>query len=212
VFAVSGEVAGSVDLNPVMFASPELKSGVVHQVVTALQASSRNTVASSKKRGDVRGGGKKPWQQKGTGRARAGSIRSPLWRGGGITFGPSAERNFKKSVNKQTRRQALFASLTDRTRSGNVFVIEKFAITEPKTKSAKLMLDQLRSKIKGLQRKLLLITAEKNNDLLRSVRNLPDTELRTANSLNVLDILKAGSILVEKDALMVMEKTYLRRE
>src|SRR3989344_9280236 len=103
IYKQSGDQAGTMDLNPQIFSAQKIKPSVVHQVVTSLLSSARNTVAHTKTKGEVRGGGKKPHAQKGTGRARAGSIRSPLWRGGGITFGPRSNRNWARKINKQVK-------------------------------------------------------------------------------------------------------------
>jgi large subunit ribosomal protein L4 len=112
----------------------EINPDLIHQVVVAQTANRRRVIAHTKGRGEVRGGGKKPWRQKGTGRARHGSIRSPLWKGGGVTFGPTKERTFKKEINKKMKRKALFMVLTAKAKNNLLLVLDKIILEQPKTK------------------------------------------------------------------------------
>lgn len=207
VYNQNAEQTGEkVELDPKIFGIEKIKPEVVHFVATAMLANRRRAIASTKTRGEVRGGGKKPWQQKGTGRARAGSIRSPLWRGGGITFGPTAERNFGKKINRKVRRLGIYSLLSDRARAGRVFVLDQLELREGKTKELLGHLRQLGSLVQG--RKFLFLTADRQGKLLRAGRNLPNVKVETANNLNILDLLRADSIIILKNALPVLEKTY----
>ncbi|MDP3993760.1 MAG: 50S ribosomal protein L4 [Candidatus Doudnabacteria bacterium] len=210
VYSQSGEDTGSkIELNPKIFEIKELKPGVLHQVVTARLSNLRRATARTKTKGEVRGGGKKPWKQKGTGRARAGSIRSPLWRGGGIIFGPVAGRNFYKKVNKKTNRLALFAALTDRIKSNQLLVVDNIELQEAKTRELLQKIDIFAKKMKPTGKNVLIITPAKAEKLARASANLPDVKVITAANLNILDLLQANSIIVLKDALPEIEKTYL---
>ncbi|HVY67527.1 MAG TPA: 50S ribosomal protein L4, partial [Patescibacteria group bacterium] len=156
------------------------------------------------------GGGKKPWKQKGTGRARAGSTRSPIWRHGGITFGPRANRNWTLKINKKAKTQALFMSLSDKAKEQQFVVLDQIVLGQPKTKEMAGILAGLKTAVSSLGRKQLLVMPKQDEHLLRSSRNLPGITPVLANSLNVADVLKADSLLVLKDSLPVIEKTYLK--
>lgn len=210
IYNQKGEPTGEkVELNPRIFGLPAVKREAVHFVTTAMLASRRRPWASTKTRGQVRGGGKKPWKQKGTGRARAGSIRSPLWRAGGITFGPTSQRNFAIKVNRKIKRLGIFSALTDHARAGCVFVLDKLELPEGKTRELAQNLKHLGSFVSG--RKLLFLTAQKQEKLMRAGRNLPNLKVQTAGNLNILDLLNADSIIILKDVLPVLEKTYLSK-
>lgn len=208
VYNQSGEkTTEEVELSDRIFSIAEIKPEVVHQVVMAMLASQRNVVASTKTRAEVRGGGKKPWQQKGTGRARAGSIRSPLWRGGGITFGPRANRNFEKKLNKKMKRAGLFSVLSDKVKDEKLFVIGNFEAVR-KTRDLAKALQDLAKKLPAIGRKIILVIAPTQKNLLVSGRNLPDLRINVAPSLNILDLIASDSIIVLKDALPLIEQTY----
>lgn len=206
----SGEATAEVELNSKIFGVEKVKPEVVHQVVVGKLANMRAPIASTKTRGKVRGGGKKPWQQKGTGRARAGSIRSPLWRGGGITFGPTSARNFARKINKPMQRLAIFAALTAKAKENKIFVIDRLELAEPKTKELLVKLQDLSKKMSDLTGKILMIVPDKEEKLMLASRNLPKVKMARADRLNILDILNATSVIIFKDALPVMEKMYLR--
>lgn len=195
----SGEDNGSIELNPNVF-EIEVKGVLVKQVVDVILANRRQVLADTKDKGEVRGGGKKPWRQKGTGRARHGSIRSPLWKGGGVTFGPTTERNFTKKLNKKQRTKALFMVLSDKAAGNNIEVIEGLNIEEGKTKS----LAKLFKKISFTNGLLVLPKMEIN--VVRAISNLPGVNVITANSLNVYDSLNAKKVLFVKEALPEVEK------
>ncbi len=204
VYNQEGKVTGELELSAERF-GVKVNPAVVHQVVVAQQANRRRAVANTKTRGEVRGGGKKPWKQKGTGRARAGSSRSPIWVGGGITFGPTSERNFTQKINKKTRQKALFMTLSDKVANDNLIILESFTPKEPKTKEIAGLISRL-----PVKRSALYVMPGSNPTLVRMARNLSRLNVVTVNSLNVEDILKAGSLVFEKAAIPALEKIYRR--
>ncbi len=169
--------------------------GVVHQVVTAQRGAARSGNASTKTRSEVRGGGTKPWRQKGTGRARAGSIRSPLWKGGGTTFGPTP-RDFSKKVPKKMGKLALRSVLSSKAKNDNLVVIDEFGLKKPATKEAAKILSGL--KIQG--RATIVIS---NDDVAaqKSIRNLPDARAISVSELNLYDLVDCAKLVITKDAL-----------
>ena len=148
VYNILGKEIGEVELNDAIFAV-KIKPEVVHQVFVSQSGNQRESIAHTKNRSEVRGGGKKPWAQKGTGRARHGSIRSPIWRGGAVIFGPTSERNWKTKINKDTRRLALKMCLTDKAQNGALYVVEDFSFEKPKTKTVAEFLKNIPAKNKN---------------------------------------------------------------
>lgn len=203
IYNLKGEVVGEQELNPGVF-GVKVKPVVVQQVVVAQQANSRAPFAHAKGRAEVRGGGRKPWKQKGTGRARHGSIRSPLWKGGGVTFGPTKIRNFKKGINKKMKQSALRMVLSDKQANERLVVVETLALPEIKTKSIVQALSKL--PIKG--HKTLLILDKEAKNVPRSARNLPDVSMLGAQSLNVVDLLGSQTVIVPISALQTIDKLY----
>lgn len=165
----------------------------------AYLANGRVSLARTKTRGQVRGGGRKPWRQKGTGRARFGSSRVPIWRGGGITFGPTGEENYSKKINQKAKRQAIKQALSLADSNGKIIVIESFKPAGNKTKSAVQLLDKI-----GARKATLIVVANKTPELERSVSNIPRVKFVSAKYLNVFDALNADHIIVEKPALEVI--------
>ena len=202
VYYQEGKVTGELELDSRIF-GVKAKPALVHEVVVALQANARRPVAHSQTKGEVRGGGKKPWRQKGTGRARQGSIRSPQWKGGGVVFGPRGERNFQVKVNRQAKRQALFMALSDKLKDGRLLVLEAFTPSEPKTKHAAALFRKL-----PVTRRILAVVPKPDPALLRQVRNLPQVKLVTANSVGLLDVLGHQAVVFWKDALPVFESLH----
>lgn len=196
VYDAQGSAAGSVELDPALFEAP-INVPVLHQVVTAQMAAARAGTASTKSRNEVRGGGAKPWRQKGTGRSRQGSIRSPQWAGGGVAHGPTGEQNHRKRVNKKVKRLALASALSDRAASGDVRVVRDFGLTEPKTRDAVALLDRL--DLSG--RSVLVVLAERDEVVARSFRNLQHVHVLTAGQLNVYDLLTHDVVLFAEAAL-----------
>ncbi|HWQ99901.1 MAG TPA: 50S ribosomal protein L4 [Candidatus Methylomirabilis sp.] len=197
-----GKQTGELELSVGRF-GVKVNPAVVHEAVVAQQANARRAIANTKTRGEVRGGGKKPWKQKGTGRARAGSSRSPIWVGGGITFGPRSERNFAKKINKKTKQKALFMALSDKVANGNLVVLESFTPKEPKTKEMVGLMKRL-----PVKRSALYVIAQSNPVLVRMARNIQTVHVVTANSVNLVDVMKAGTLVFEKSAVSAFEKIH----
>lgn len=206
VYNQSGESVSTVELSARIFENRKLQPAALHLVVTALLGNLRRSTAKTKTRGQVSGGGKKPWKQKGTGRARAGSSRSPLWRGGGVTFGPDARQNYGKKVNRKTKRLGIFAVLSDRAQEGRVLIMEGLDLNEGKTKELLAKLKKFETLAKG--KKFLIVLPQRQEKLERAARNLANVKLALASNLNILDLLWAENILILKDALPNLEKTY----
>jgi large subunit ribosomal protein L4 len=206
IYNQKGEKVSDMDLNPKIFGLEKIDTGLVHQAVRTQLNSARSAIAHTKNRGEVSGGGKKPWKQKGTGNARAGSIRSPLWKGGGVTFGPTNARNFSLKMNRSAFRKALFTVLSDKLAENRIVVLENIVSTN-KTKDLSLNLFSFAKKV-GLGNKILLILDKHNKDIERAANNLTFIKVLRADSLNVFDLLKFDVIVV-KDALAIIEKTYL---
>jgi large subunit ribosomal protein L4 len=209
VYNIQGEITGEVELSPRIF---EVKPNpsLVQQLVVAELANNRQSIAHTKTRGEVRGGGKKPWKQKGTGRARVGSIRSPLWKGGGVIFGPRSNRNFSKKVNRQNFRQGLFMVLSDKLSQKKLWVLEALKLEQIKTKELARVLAHLTEKL-GLGAKganIVISGADKN--LEYSARNLPKTKVISVKDLSLGRIMIKDGLIVLKEALPVLEKTFLK--
>ena len=211
VYNQKAEVIGEVDLNP-KICEVKPKQHLLAESIRVQLSNSRKGLANTKTRGEVRGGGRKPWKQKGTGRARVGSIRSPIWRGGGITFGPKSNRNWELKLNKKAKKQALFMTLSDKAKENRFIIIDKIELPAIKTKEVVKMLADFQKNVRDFGKKQLLVLAKKDDKLIKSVRNIPNVESIFANSLNVVDVMKADSIIALKDSLGVIEKTYLRND
>lgn len=199
-----GKEVGKMELPDSVFGLP-WNADLVHQVVTSLQANQRQMTAKTKDRAEVRGGGKKPWQQKGTGRARHGSIRSPIWKGGGVTHGPLTEKNYKKKINKKMARRALYTALSAKARDKEIIVLDEVRLNQPKTKEAAAVFSAL-AKIKdfsGIVKKkngVLLLLEKQNPIIKRAVRNLPYVKLDETRSINVLEVLQSKYVLFTKES------------
>lgn len=202
VYNQEGKVVGDVALSDAIF-SVKASPALVHEVSLAQRANARRAIANVKTRGEVRGGGKKPWKQKGTGRARQGSIRAPNWVGGGIVFGPTSERNFSVKVNKKAKRKALFMVLSDKVSSNAILAIDTIDTTTPKTKKLVSVLAKL-----PLGRSTLVIAPASNPAMFRMIRNVPTLKFVTVHSVNIQDLLTYKSVLFLKDAVPAFEKMY----
>jgi large subunit ribosomal protein L4 len=196
VLNADGSTSDSVELEAGLFEAP-VNVPAMHQVVTAQLAAARAGTAKTKTRAEVRGGGAKPWRQKGTGRARQGSIRSPQWAGGGVAHGPTGDQNHRKRVNKKVKRVALASALSDRAASGAVRVVRNFGITAPRTKDAVALLEAL--ELGG--RNVLIVLAERDDAIGRSFRNLRNVHLLTVDRLNVHDVLTSDVVVFAEAAL-----------
>ncbi len=201
VYNITGEKTGDMELNEDFF-GVEMNAGLLHQAVVLQQASMRLGTHSTKTRGLVRGGGRKPWKQKGTGRARSGSTRSPIWVGGGTVFGPHPRKYGFKMPRKQ-RRLALKCALSDKVKNGDFLVLDALDFDAPKTKQVVKMLGDF--KFDG---KALLITDEYKENVDLSSRNIQGVKAITASGINVLDILYHGKLFVTKDAVKRMEEVF----
>ncbi|MBU6447799.1 50S ribosomal protein L4 [Patescibacteria group bacterium] len=209
VYTQNLEAAGETDLNPKIF---EVKPSIelVQQAVRVQMNNSRQVSANTKTRGEVRGGGKKPWKQKGTGNARAGSIRSPLWRHGGVTFGPRANRNFELKMNKKQWRKALYMVLSDKAAGNNVVVFSDLSVEKPKTSEMVKLFRDVTDKVVKDSKKFLLVLPKNDENLRKSTRNLKNAKAIAADSLNIIDILSADALVVPQASLPIIEKTYLK--
>jgi len=184
VYSQNGEEIEKVELPAGIF-EVKMNPDLIYQAVLVQRANRRRIIAKTKDRGERRGGGRKPWRQKGTGRARAGSIRSPLWRGGGITFGPTTEKVFKKKINKKAKRKALFMVLSAKAKENLLLIVDNLNFKEVKTKTAKQIMDRLFLK-KGSG---LVALAGLDKKTILSLRNIPKIGIVQAKDLNVLDLL-----------------------
>ena len=189
-----GKKVGERELDPAIF-DVQVNVPVMHQVVVAGQAAARRGTHSTKTRAEVAGGGRKPWRQKGTGRARHGSIRSPLWVGGGVAHGPKP-RDYAMRVNKKMKRLALRSALTDRARDGRIRVLDRLSFDAPSTKEAAGVLDAL--DVPGL---VLLVLPEPDEVVQKSFRNLPNVKVAFPGNLATYDVLYADWVLFAADAL-----------
>ena len=196
LYTKAGETDGTVELDDAIF-DAELNVPAMHQVVVAQLAAARSATSKVKSRGEVRGGGRKPWRQKGTGRARQGSIRSPQWAGGGVAHGPSGEQNYTKRVSKSLKRVALRSALSDRARSGDVRVVSDLAFDTPKTKDALGFLSALELG----DRRVLLVLSSRDDGVARSFRNLPSVHILTVDQINTYDVLVSDVVIFQQAAL-----------
>jgi len=205
VYSQNSEEVGTTLLPKEIFNIP-VNPDLVHQVAVSQLANRRKVIAHTKGRGEVRGGGRKPWRQKGTGRARAGSIRSPLWRGGGVTFGPTKERVFKKRIPKKMRRKALFMVLSGKVKNNLLILLDKLKIEQPKTK---LMVEILK-KLPGKERSILIVLPDYDKKIILATRNLPGVDTIWARNLNALDLLSFKYLIMPKDSIKVIKETFLK--
>lgn len=204
VYNTQGEAVREVTLDPAIFNVP-LKKELMQRAVLTQTSNARTAIAHTKTKAEVRGGGRKPWRQKGTGKARQGSIRSPQWVGGGIAFGPRSNRNFAMRLNKKESRKALFMSLSEKVRDHKLLLIEDLAFPEAKTKHVA----QLLKKLPGVgTKKTLLVQATVHKDTYKSARNIPHVDTILANSLNLLDVLRHDVVIVPVAGLDVISKTF----
>lgn len=179
----------------------EVNTAALHQVVVALQANKRQGTQSAKTRAEVSGGGIKPWRQKGTGRARQGSIRSPQWIHGGIVFAPKP-RDYRMSTPKSMRRVAMVSALSSKVRDNEMVVVDSLELAAPKTKTMVNLLKALNVK------KTLIVTAESNENAYKSARNIEGVEIIPVNNINVYDLLKYENLVITKDAVSKIEEVY----
>lgn len=212
VYKSTGKETGMVKLPQDIFGLP-WNADLVHQVVVSMQSTARQPIAHTKTRGEVRGGGKKPWQQKGTGRARHGSSRSPLWVGGGVAHGPRKDKVYDRKINKKMKTKAFFTILSQKVKEGKVVFIESISIKEPKTREAKSIIDSI-SKIESFKK----ITMKKKNAALfalsrkdsvveKSFQNIGSVSIDELRNINPLDLLNSTFLVIEnpEEAIKVLE-------
>lgn len=213
VYNPQGEVVRKREISPDIF-GVQVKPALIHEVVVAMRAAARKVVAHTKTRGEVRGGGKKPWRQKGTGRARHGSIRSPLWKGGGVVFGPRADRNYEKKVNKKVRQKALCMVFSDRVQHGRAVFVDAWNPKEPKTKDAASLLSKLPCSQgkKGALPTIGFITPIRATAMAKSLRNLAGVSVIGANSLNIVELVKPKWLVVPVGSLDHIEKLFSKKK
>ncbi len=200
VYNQEGKSMNEMELSDAVFQVPT-KESVVHQVYNAILANARIPWADTKSRGEVRGGGKKPWKQKGTGRARHGSIRSPIWKGGGITFGPKTDRSYKQKVNKKMNRKAVTMCLSDKV-TENRFIVLDVLNLNGKTKE----FSKMRSALAGNGKSTIFLVKDKDPQVMRASKNMVKCNLVRAIDVNVVDLLNSQYVIATKESVQILEK------
>ena len=205
VYNQNGEVSGSVTLPKEIF-EVKFNADLVHQIVVSLSANKRQISAHAKTRAEVSGGGKKPWRQKGTGRARHGSIRSPLWKGGGVTHGPRKDRIFEREVPKKMRRKALFMVLSEKAATKQLIVLDKIELEKGKTKEMAKSL----SKLPCNNQATLIAMPNYDKKVFLASRNIKKTFIEDARNLNVLELMSHKYLLLTKESIKTIENTFAK--
>ncbi len=205
LYTQKGEKSGTVELPKEIFEIPFNKD-LVHQALVRQLSNARNPIAHTKTKGEIRGGGRKPFRQKGTGNARQGSTRNPHMKGGGIALGPRNTRNFELDMPRKQRRKALFSALSEKARTNNVVALEGYEAKDPKTKAFAEMLTKI-----PVGRDVLIVISEKNEAIQKSSRNLKNAKTILVNYINIQDLQKYDTVLLLKDAIEKMKETYLTK-
>lgn len=205
LYSQKGEITGEIELPKEIFEVPFNKD-LVHQALLRQLSNKRVAIAHTKTRAEVRGGGRKPFRQKGTGNARQGTIRAPHMRGGGVVFGPRNTRNFTKDMPKKQRRKALFCALSEKARDNEIIALEGYQAEKPQTKTFSAMLQKL-----PIERDVLIVIPEKNQIIQQSSKNIPFAKTILANYLNIKDLQKYEKVLLLKDAIDKIKETYLSK-
>ena len=200
VYNMEGNEVGTMELNDAVF-GVEINEHLVHLAVVRQLANNRQGTQKAKTRSEVRGGGRKPWRQKGTGHARQGSIRAPQWTGGGVVFAP-VPRDYEVKMNKKERRAALKSALTSKVQDNKLVVVDSLTLAEAKTKEMQKVLTNLKAD------KALVITAADDQKVAISARNIADVQTATVNTMNVYDVMKHNTVVVTKDAVASIEEVY----
>ena len=200
VYNMECKEVGSMDLNDAVF-GVEVNEHLVHMAVLQQLANNRQGTQKAKTRSEVRGGGRKPWRQKGTGHARQGSIRAPQWKGGGVVFAP-VPRDYSFKLNKKEKRAALKSVLTSRVQENKFIVVDELKMDEIKTKTFKGVLDNLNAE------KALVVLNDMDANVIASAKNIPTVKTTQTNELNVFDVLKYNTVVVTKDAVATIEEVY----
>lgn len=201
VYNMDGNQVSEIELNENTFGA-NINVEAMHQVVKMLLANRRQGTQSALTRAEVRGGGIKPWRQKGTGRARHGSIRSPQWRHGGVVFAPKP-RSYRYSVTKKIKRIAMKSALSSKVVDNEIIVVDELNFAAPKTKQVVTMLDSLKA-----GKKILIVLADKNENVERSARNIEGVKMTLVNTLNVYDILNCDKFIITKEAALKVQEVY----
>lgn len=220
VYNQNAEPTGDLELSPKVFGM-KVNQALVHQAVVTQLANTRKVIAHTKDRSEVRGGGRKPWKQKGTGRARHGSSRSPIWIGGGVTFGPRNDRNFKKRINKKMRQNAMLMVLSDKVANNRFIILDKLEMAEYKTKVFNQIINGFASKIftdlkvaqaktekKSGKPSFLIIVDQGDDKLNYSARNLAGVELSNIDNINIVELLKYKNLIITRAGVEKLEKRY----
>ncbi|MBI4118097.1 MAG: 50S ribosomal protein L4 [Parcubacteria group bacterium] len=217
IYNQKGEEVGKISLPESIFALP-WNADLVHRAFVSYTVNDRMSIAHTKNRAEVAGGGRKPWRQKGTGRARHGSIRSPLWVGGGITFGPRSERVYEAKINKKEKTKALYVALSEKMRRGQIFFVDTLSFSEPKTREAKNLLTTLGTALGndmgGTRTHGALFLTEKHEAALaRSFRNIGNAEIKNISDVNLPDVLRSKYLVVvdPNKSLSILEGRKLHR-
>ena len=200
VYNMEGNEVGTMELNDAVF-GVEINEHLVHLAVVRQLANNRQGTQKAKTRSEVSGGGRKPWRQKGTGHARQGSIRAPQWTGGGVVFAP-VPRDYEVKMNKKERRAALKSALTSKVQENKLVVVDSLALAEAKTKEMQKVLTNLKAD------KVLVVTADDDQKVVLSARNIADVQTATVNTINVYDVMKHNTVVVTKDAVASIEEVY----
>ncbi|MBQ9866244.1 MAG: 50S ribosomal protein L4 [Lachnospiraceae bacterium] len=200
VVNMEGKEVGTIDLNDAVF-GVEINEHLVHLAVVQQLANLRQGTQKAKTRSEVSGGGKKPWRQKGTGHARQGSIRAPQWKGGGVVFAP-VPRDYSFKLNKKEKRAALKSALTSKVQDNKLIVVDELKMDEVKTKKFAEVLGNIKAV------KALVVTEEKNDNVILSARNIPGTKTTVADNMNVYDVMNAGTVVLTKAAVANIEEVY----
>ena len=200
VLNMEGKEVEKLELNDNIF-GVEINEHLVHLAVVSQLANNRQGTQKAKTRSEVRGGGRKPWRQKGTGHARQGSIRAPQWTGGGVVFAP-VPRDYEVKMNKKERRAALKSALTSKVQDNKLVVVDSLALAEVKTKEMQKVLTNLKAE------KALVITADNDQNVVLSARNIADVETATPATINTYDVMKHNTVVVTKDAVASIEEVY----
>ena len=200
VYNMEGNEVGTMELNDAVF-GVEINEHLVHLAVVRQLANNRQGTQKAKTRSEVSGGGRKPWRQKGTGHARQGSIRAPQWTGGGVVFAP-VPRDYEVKMNKKERRAALKSALTSKVQENKLVVVDSLALAEAKTKEMQKVLTNLKAD------KALVVTADDDQKVVLSARNIADVQTATVNTINVYDVMKHNTVVVTKNAVASIEEVY----
>lgn len=201
VYNILGEQVEEIDLKDDVF-GVEVNEHILYEVVKNQLANKRQGTQSVKTRAEVRGGGKKPWRQKGTGRARQGSIRAPHWVGGGVSFAPKP-RDYSYKVPKKVKRLAIKSALSSKVLNDEIIVLDELSLDEPKTKEMSKILSNIKA-----GKKALIVMDKKDMNVIKSARNIPNVQVAFVNTLNVYDILNFDSFIITKDAVRKVEEVY----